>query len=45
MQHPESDMPGTLDLAVALTPEEEWVDDADDLVEEVDDTLPADLWF
>ena len=45
MQHPEPDMPGTLDPAVALTPEEESVDEADDLVEGVDDTLPADLWF
>ena len=28
-----------------LTPEEESVDDPDDVAEEIDDTLPADLWF
>lgn len=28
-----------------LTPEEEAVDDADDVDDEIDDTLPADLWF
>lgn len=28
-----------------LTPEEESIDDADDVADEIDDTLPADLWF
>jgi hypothetical protein len=28
-----------------LTPEEESVDDADDVADDLDDTLPADLWF
>lgn len=31
--------------AKRLTPEEEAVDEADDLDDEIDDTLPADLWF
>ena len=38
-------MPVVPQPAVALTPEEESVDDADDLAEEIDDTVPADLWF
>ena len=29
----------------ALTPEEEAVDDPEDVEDEIDDTLPADLWF
>lgn len=28
-----------------LTPEEDAIDDPDDVADEVDDTLPADLWF
>jgi hypothetical protein len=28
-----------------LTPEEESIDDPDDVDDEIDDTLPADLWF
>lgn len=28
-----------------LTPEEESIGDPDDVADEVDDTLPADLWF
>lgn len=28
-----------------LTPEEDAIDDPDDTADEVDDTLPADLWF
>ena len=28
-----------------LTPEEESVDDPDDVDDDIDDTLPADLWF
>ena len=31
--------------ALRLTPEEESIDDPDDVDEEIDDTLPADLWF
>ena len=29
----------------SLTPEEESVADPEDVEEEIDDTLPADLWF
>lgn len=29
----------------SLTPEEESVDEPDDLDDEFDDTLPGDLWF
>lgn len=29
----------------SLTPEEEAVDKPEDVDEEIDDTLPADLWF
>ena len=28
-----------------LTPEEDAVGDPDDVADEIDDTLPADLWF
>jgi hypothetical protein len=32
-------------VASGLTPEEDAIGEPDDLDEEVDDTLPADLWF
>lgn len=44
-------MRGTMESAAAparnasLTPEEESIGDPDDVDEEIDDTLPADLWF
>ena len=28
-----------------LTPEEDAIDDPDETADEIDDTLPADLWF
>ena len=28
-----------------LTPEEDAIDDPDDAADQIDDTLPADLWF
>ena len=38
-------MPATPWPTRPLTPEEESIDDADDVADEIDDTLPADLWF
>ena len=35
----------SLPSARPLTPEEESVDDPEDVDDEIDDTLPADLWF
>jgi hypothetical protein len=37
--------PGPAGPGRSLTPEEDAIDDADDLPDEVDDTLPGDLWF
>jgi hypothetical protein len=38
-------LPCSPNTALPLTPEEESIDDPDDVDEEIDDTLPADLWF
>jgi hypothetical protein len=38
-------MASTWEWDASLTPEEEAVDDADDVADDLDDTLPADLWF
>lgn len=41
----EAAVPMSNSPSLPLTPEEEAVDDADDVDDEIDDTLPADLWF
>jgi hypothetical protein len=38
-------MPIPVDPDRPLTPEEEAVDDPEDVEDDIDDTLPADLWF
>ena len=38
-------MPALLAFDRPLTPEEESVDDPEDIEDDRDDTLPADLWF
>ena len=42
---PETAMVTPPDAPRPLTPEEESVDDPDDVDDDIDDTLPADLWF
>ena len=42
---PETVMPASSAQSHPLTPEEESIDDPDDVADELDDMLPADLWF
>ena len=45
MGHPKAAKPLPIPPSRPLTPEEESVDDPDDVADDLDDTLPADLWF
>lgn len=45
VEHQEVAVPPPTPPPRRLTPEEESVDDPDDVADDLDDTLPADLWF